>query len=508
VPVTGRGRARARASAFLLALAACANVQDPPGGPPDAAPPRLVATTPESLSVRPGFSGEVSFQFDEVIAEGTASTGTGTSELERLIILSPSTRVPNVRWRRTRIGVEPREGWRPNTVYRIELLPGVGDLRQNRSREGRVITFTTGAPLPTAALRGTAYDWTTGQPARGAVVEAVPAADSFGYRTTADSSGRFELAPLPAGEYVVYASTDQNRNLRREPREAYDTARVATADTAARPELWIFPHDTIGPRIQTVAVLDSLGATLQFNQPLDPTTALDTANVRVRALPDSIPVRVVSLLPQRLADSLARAERAAPADPAPGDSAGADSAAAPARADTVPAAKARPGVRPPPARARPGRRAAPADTGRAGAPPAKAADTAAPRPGRAAADTAAPRRPPLETRLVLRVAEPWRPGGRYVIDVLGARNVNRVASDTARAVLAVPERPRPAADSVGADSLRADSVGADSLPADSAAPAAPAAPRADSLRAPADTTRPAPGRSDSLPARPAPPRRR
>ena len=74
--------------------------------------------------------------------------------IERLVILSPSSRVPAVSWKRSRITVHPREGWRPNTVYRVELLPGVADLRNNRSQNGRVITFTTGAPLPTATSAG------------------------------------------------------------------------------------------------------------------------------------------------------------------------------------------------------------------------------------------------------------------------------------------------------------------------------------------------------------------
>src|SRR6185295_4846337 len=94
-----------------------------------------------------GFHGDVEFRFDEVISEGsTASTGTGTGDLEKLILLSPTTRVPDVNWRRSRITVRPAEGWRADRVYRVELLPGVTDLRRNRSEEGKVVTFSTGGP--------------------------------------------------------------------------------------------------------------------------------------------------------------------------------------------------------------------------------------------------------------------------------------------------------------------------------------------------------------------------
>ena len=67
--------ARMRPSALLLfslaALPSCANVQAPPGGPPDALAPELVTITPESLAVLPGFDDDVEFRFSEVVSEGS-----------------------------------------------------------------------------------------------------------------------------------------------------------------------------------------------------------------------------------------------------------------------------------------------------------------------------------------------------------------------------------------------------------------------------------------------------
>ena len=236
------------AAAFVAALAsACAKIEAPPGGPRDVAPPRLVATLPESLAVLPAFDGAVEFRFDEVISEGaTASQGTGTGDLERLVILSPTTRVPEVSWRRNRITVRPREGWQPNRVYRVELLPGVLDLRNNRATgSGAVVTFTTGAPAPATTLRGRVFDWVTARPAAGALVEAVLFPDSLPYRAAADSAGRFSIGPLPAGEYLVYGSLDQNRNFRREQREVFDTVRLAAGSTGPV-ELWTFRREQGG----------------------------------------------------------------------------------------------------------------------------------------------------------------------------------------------------------------------------------------------------------------------
>jgi len=212
----------------LSALTACARIEPPPGGPPDRAPPRIIATKPDSFAVLRAFKGNAEFEFDEVISEGGApNRGEGTGGLEKLIVLSPTTEFPNVSWKRDRITVKPKGGWRPNRVYRVQLLPGVTDLRNNRSNEGVVLTFTTGAPRPQNTLKGTVVDWSTGRPAANALIVATLLPDSLVYRGVADSSGHFSFGPLPAGDYLVSGVLDQNQNLRQDGREAYGRGRLA-----------------------------------------------------------------------------------------------------------------------------------------------------------------------------------------------------------------------------------------------------------------------------------------
>ena len=289
--------ARGALALALIGAAACARIEPPPGGPPDTAPPRLESSSPAPMASLPGFDGEAEFRFNEVISEGgTASQGTGMGDLERLVVLSPTTRVPEVRWRRNRITVRPREGWQPNTVYRVELLPGVTDLRNNRSTEGTtVITFTTGGALPTDTLRGRAWDWTIGRPAAGALIEAALLPDTLIYRFVADSSGGFVLAPLPAGTYLITAALDPERDRRRTGREPFDSASVATG-TADSVELWMFPHDSTAPRLAELTRTDSLSIRLRFSQLLDPAQPLDRVRVSVQLLPDSTAVAAGPLL--------------------------------------------------------------------------------------------------------------------------------------------------------------------------------------------------------------------
>ncbi len=411
---------RLAGSVLAAAIIACAKIEPPPGGPKDLLPPGLVATIPESMAVLPDFSGDVEFIFNETVSEGgSPNMGLGTGDLEKLIILSPSEKVPSVRWKRSRVTVRPSEGWRPNTVYRIQLLPGVMDIRRNRNDSTRVVTFTTGAPIPSLHLTGQVWDWTTGRPAPRALVVAMLLPDSLRYRTLADSAGKFDFGPLPSGDYLVYGALDQNRNARLDRREAWDSLRVPRDSTVVG-ELWAFVHDSVGPRLQTAATSDSLSATLTFTQSLDPAQRFAAGTVRVLLLPDSTAVEVVSLLPKSAHDSLYK-----PPPPPPDTTA------------------------PKPAR-----------------PPAG--------PTRPAGDSIRPSRSPLFTTLLLRVAQPWKPGSTYVVEIDSLRNTNLAAANI-RGPLEVPV---PKVDTTAAaDSLKA---GPDSaVPAPDSLPPAPPGP--DSL---------------------------
>jgi hypothetical protein len=407
----------------------------PPGGPPDVKPPVVVATRPESLAVLPGFTGDVQFIFDETVSEGTSPNfGLGTGDLERLVLLSPVSAQPVVRWHRGMISVHPKEGWKPGRVYRAELLPGLADLRRNQMKTGDVVTFTTGAPLPSAVLTGTVVDWAGGRAGRNAALSAVLEPDSLAYSSAADSTGRFTFGPLPAGTYVLYAWGDQNRDRKRQYREIWDSVRVvAGRDTSHVPVLWMAQRDTVGPRLTPPQVQDSESVILTFNQPIDPLQPFDSVRVRVVALPDSTPVPVTALRTRALDDTLrARAKALA-------DSLRADSLAK-LRPDS---AKKKPAA-PPPAPV------IPAGPGR-----------------RQAVDSAMLKliasRPPLPDRLVLRLGAPLVPAGKYYVTIAGVRNANHVAGSSGIGFQVAKAPPKPATDTTRtpADSAHA---GADSLP--------------------------------------------
>lgn len=431
---------RAAAGLALLALVACAKMGAPPGGPPDKVPPKLISTVPESIGVYPGWKQDVVFRFDEFVSEGNSPNyGQGTGDLEKLILLSPSSKVPVINWHRDHITVHPREGWKPDRVYRIELLPGIQDLRRNRLDTTTVLTFSTGGPLPTDTLRGLVIDWVQGKVAIGALVEMILRPDSLVYRTLTDSSGRFNVGPLPSGEYLVYGAVDQNHDQRRSRRENYDSALVS--GTHLVPALWLIPRDTIGPRLSGVSPGDSVSATLTFASPLLPDQPFDTTNITVRRQTDSSLVPLRSIRTRELDDSLTRLDRAVQ-----------DSLRV--MRDTTISDSAK--------RARFQR---PVDKTPAPAPALGNRGPSRPVRRDAEADSIIASRPKLVTALVVRVdsAHAFVPEGKYLVEVTGLKTVAGV-SGNAKSLLSIPKRVAPPP----RDSTRSDSTGKTPVPATAA----------------------------------------
>ena len=281
-----RSSRRQAACAGLLAtyLGACAAMQEPPGGPPDFDAPIILAITPDSGVVAEGLDDALEIQFNEVIEERS---------VEGQIQLSPRPEELDVSWKRSRVTVQPKDGWREDVIYHMTLLPGFADLRNNRLDSGRTVVFSTGGEIPNTSIAGTVIDWESGSAAPRALIEAVLMPDSLVYTASADSIGDFNVSLLPPGTYALFATIDQNNNRLRDPRELFDSALVLLDSTVSQ-VLWTFAHDTVGPRISEITNPDSVTIQVDFGQKLVPGEPADTA-VRVFALPDTTLLDVVSI---------------------------------------------------------------------------------------------------------------------------------------------------------------------------------------------------------------------
>ena len=256
------------------------------------AAPQIVAIIPDSgsVGVKPK---EVIFRFDEVVMEKPASVTT----LADLFLISPRDGVPDVSWHRDAIVVKPSRGWRPNTPYTVIMMRGLADIRGNVRNTGATTFFSTGPTIPRTRITGQAFDWVTGAPAGGALVESFVQPDSIHpYVALADSGGAFTLEHLPMARYTVRAYLDRNKDMGIDPSEPWDSVSVNLADSA-RIELLLFVHDTAPPRLREVAAVDSQTLRLTFDKPMDPAQTISAANFAIVG-PDSVPVPIASANPE------------------------------------------------------------------------------------------------------------------------------------------------------------------------------------------------------------------
>lgn len=441
-PSAGLGAVRARALALyavvgttLYAMGACANPSAPPGGPPDVLPPQLVRVTPASgdTSVLPKV---VALQFDEVISE----TPAGASNLAGLVFISPRSGDVRVDWKRTRMEIRPRDGFRDSTVYTITVRPGLQDLRNNKIDSITTLVFSTRGPIPVTAIKGVLFDWPAGRGARNALVEALSVVDTtVAYIGVTDSVGRFALRHVPGGQYIVRGFLDRNNNRLLERTELWDTVRIPLRDSADV-ELYSFIHDTMPVRLTDVAVQDSgRRMRLTFDKPLAIGQGFSPAQFSLRTLPDSTPManRVVIVrtrAQQQTTDSIAR-QRVTDSIAALRDTAPPDSAAL-ARQDSLAQVRRRDSIATAERQAREARRQLSLRGGR----PLPPVDSTPP-----------PKmsRPLPETELYLQFDVPLPYETRVLVEALGIVSLNQVAGEARRPLLtpAAPDStaPNPAA---------------------------------------------------------------
>jgi hypothetical protein len=280
------------AAALIALIAACASPGQPPGGPVDTQAPQIVRIAPDSAKtgVRPR---EVIFQFDEVVSERPP----GALTLSALFMISPRNGETRADWHRSEVSVHPQRGFKTNTTYTINLLPGLSDLRGNTRNTGAVTVFSTGPTLAASRITGTLFNWAEGRTIPKGVIEARPLTDTTTvYLTVTDSVGEFNLQNIPNERYRVRGFSDDNTNRALDPREPFDTLVTAVADSA-KVELLAFVHDSTGTRLSSILVKDSVTLELNFDNPLSVTELPTVASIRVRGTDTTEVIPVLSVGP-------------------------------------------------------------------------------------------------------------------------------------------------------------------------------------------------------------------
>lgn len=395
---------------LLIAVAGCAQLGSPPGGPEDRNPPRLLRISPDTnaLNARPK---SVELRFDEIINERPARGG---QELSGLFLVSPRRGRVDVRWHRSRIEIRSRRGWQPNTTYTITQLAGVTDLRGNADTAEHRYVFSTGPSRATTLVRGRVFDWVAGKVAPRAYVEAIQLPDSLTYGEYADSVGQFVIRYVPPGRYLLRALIDANTNRVLDRRELFDSATITLGDSVTR-EMLAFIHDSAGPGIAQVEQRDSVTLRVTFDRPLHPRVAVTPAQFSLKAT-DSTAVPITSVV----LGSVFEKQQA-------------DSARAKAVQDSITRVQVADSIR----RANP---RAPAPSPAPAAPPVR-------RPGAATRDTTPPPRPsvpPPETYAIIALGRPLAAATSYRLHADSLRSLLGIVRSSDRVFTTA--RPRAPAD--------------------------------------------------------------
>jgi hypothetical protein len=404
----------------LGSLESCAHVAAPPGGPRDTIPPLLIAVLPDSYAVVPGFDDDVKFEFSESISERGVESST---------TLYPFEPRPRVKKGGRELRVRPREGWVDDRIYHIRVEPVITDLFQNEIEQPIVHVISTGLPIPENRTQGIIYDRITAKPLPGGRIDMVRMPDSLRYGGVADSVGAFGLEMIPTGDYLAIGYEDVNNNRQADAFDRSDTVEVSLgAAESLTLDFRVFRHDTIGPRLIEVKAVDTLIVELTFDGYLDPEAPLDTRNVEIYAVTDSLPIQLDTVLHawQYTAwrDSVQAVRRAAADSVAA--AAAADSAAAAAAADTLGLEADTLGVEPDTLGIGPDTLTVPPDTVGAVVPPpvGQAAEAEPTEEGQEEAEADEPAILPDQRIYV--VARARLPSGTHVARFVGVLNLNQL----------------------------------------------------------------------------------
>lgn len=200
--------------AALGALASCAAVAPPQGGPRDVTPPRLVSSVPDSAARNVKLQ-TVRLVFSEYVQ---------LKELSKNLLITPQLPPDNnykTREDRNTVTLIFDKPLADSTTYSFNFRNAVVDITESLPAKNAQLSFSTGAVLDSGAVRGTVTDLLTALPTNEASVALFRLADTAGvrrgrpyYLTRTDKKGLYNLGFLRAGAYRLYAFVDKNTNNR------------------------------------------------------------------------------------------------------------------------------------------------------------------------------------------------------------------------------------------------------------------------------------------------------
>ena len=217
------------------ALAACASMGRPEGGPIDETPPVFVRSTP-----RPGAVNverdRITIEFDENVQ---------LKDAMNKVVVSPAQKtMPKISAAGRRVTINLMDSLQPNTTYTIDFTDAISDLNEGNELDGFAFDFATGPTIDTLAIAGMVFEAENLEPAQGMLVgvhsnlsDTALTKVAFDRITKINQLGQFVIRNLKPGTYRIFAINDVNRDNkwdRTEDIAFYDTLISPTASRKTR----------------------------------------------------------------------------------------------------------------------------------------------------------------------------------------------------------------------------------------------------------------------------------
>lgn len=226
-------------AAVALAVAACASIGRPEGGPRDEEAPVFVRSNPMPGAVNVD-RGRIDIFFDENIKLEDASN--------KIVVSPAQAQSPAISSNGRRVSVEFRDTVVPDATYTIDFSDAIRDLNEGNILDNFAIDFATGPTLDSLRISGMVFEARTLEPAQGMVVGVYSDLSDTAITTLpmdrvakTNQYGQFTIRGLKPGEYRIFAIDDRNHDWR------WD-----------RSENVAFYPLTISPTAQTVELTDTL----------------------------------------------------------------------------------------------------------------------------------------------------------------------------------------------------------------------------------------------------------
>lgn len=224
---------------IALAVAGCANIGNPSGGPRDEDPPIFVSANPPmgALNVN---KTKMSLTFNEII---------NVKDAFQKVVVSPVSKVtPKVSFNARTVQIL-FDSLQPNQTYTVDFADAIEDNNEGNVLEGFTYTFSTGQELDSLRVSGMVINSRTSEPEQGMIVGVHADLADTTFRklpplrvAKTNDKGEFTIRGLKPGRYHIFALGDRDNDWK------FSTPEEDIA----------FSDFIIEPTTESVAVTDTL----------------------------------------------------------------------------------------------------------------------------------------------------------------------------------------------------------------------------------------------------------